>query len=82
MTLAINSLHALAFGLHSQIKHTQNDAERERQRQKERGREVGEWAAQSRITVEIKMYKKGHLNWTYGTTTSASIAAHTRTHTP
>lgn len=28
------------------------------------------------------MYKKGHLNWTYGTTTSASIAAHTRTHTP
>lgn len=80
MTLAINSLHALAFGLHSQIKHTQNDAERKRE--KEWGRERGEWAAQSRITVEIKMYKKGHLNWTYGTTTSASIAAHTRTHTP
>lgn len=42
-----------------------------------------EWgmAAQSRITVEIKMYKKGHLNWTYGTTTSASIAAHTHPHT-
>lgn len=38
-------------------------------------------AAQSRITVEIKMYKKGHLNWTYGTTTSASIAAHTHPHT-
>lgn len=38
-------------------------------------------AAQSRITVEIKMYKKGHLNWTYGTTTSASIAAHTHADT-
>lgn len=38
-------------------------------------------AAQSRITVEIKMYKKGHLNWTYGTTTSASIATHTHSHT-
>jgi len=29
MTLAINSLHALAFGLHSQIKHTQTEGEKE-----------------------------------------------------
>lgn len=58
----------LAFGLHSQIKHRQAQ-ERTTAAHKRQGQTEG-------ITVEMKMYKKGHLNWTYGTTTQASPLPH------